>query len=84
MGDINNSTNSLTNTFTIKGIFNNWGAVDRDFFEIAEALPTISFHGDADPTVNVDSGFGASCVNPFYTYGTNMIHQRLTQWGVCS
>lgn len=84
LGNLTTSTNSLTNTFSIKGIFNNWGAVGKDFFDEDEALPTISFHGDADPTVNVDSGFGASCTNPFYTYGSNLIHQKLTEWGICS
>jgi poly(3-hydroxybutyrate) depolymerase len=84
LGNLNNSTNGLTNTFTVKGIFNNWGGVARDFFEPSEALPTINFHGDADPTVDVDSALGNSCVNPPYVYGSNLIHQKLTQWGVCS
>jgi len=84
LGNLNNSTNSLTNTFTTKGIFNNWGGVARDFFEPAEAIPTISFHGDADVTVDVDSALGSSCENPPYVYGSNLIHQKLSQWGVCS
>jgi acetyl esterase/lipase len=84
LGDLNNSTNNLTNTFTLKGIFNNWGGVSRDFFNPSEALPTISFHGDADPIVDIDSALGSSCVNPPYVYGSNLIHQKLTQWGICS
>lgn len=84
LGDLDNSTNNSTNTFSAKGIFNNWGGVARDFFESNEALPTISFHGDADPTVDIDSAFGNSCVNPPYVYGSNLIHQKLTQWGICS
>ncbi len=84
LGNLNNSTNTLTNTFTVKGIFNNWGGVARDFFEAGEALPTISFHGDADVTVDIDSAFGSSCVNPPYVYGTNLIHQKLSQWGICN
>lgn len=84
LGNLNSSTNTLTNTFTVKGIFNNWGGVARDFFESGEALPTISFHGDADPTVDIDSALGNSCVNPPYVYGSNLIHQKLSQWGVCS
>jgi predicted esterase len=84
LGDLNNSSNNLTNTFTIKGIFNNWGGVPQEVFQEQEAVPTISFHGDADPVVPVDSAFGSSCVNPPYIYGSNMIHQKLSQWGICS
>lgn len=84
LGNLDNSTNSLTNTFTVKGIFNNWGGVPKDVFQEAEAIPTISFHGDADQVVPVDSAFGSSCVNPPYIYGSNLIHEKLTQWGICS
>lgn len=84
LGDLNNSTNNLINTFTVKGVFNNWGGVARDVFEAIEAVPTISFHGDADMTVPVDSSYGSSCVNPPYIYGSNIIHEKLTQWGICS
>lgn len=84
LGDLNNSTNTLTNTFTVKGVFNNWGGIPKDVFQESEAIPTISFHGDADLIVPVDSAFGSSCVNPPYVYGSNLIHQKLSQWGICS
>jgi len=84
LGNLDASTNTLTNTFTIKGIFNNWGGVAKDFFEQSEALPTISFHGDADLTVDIDSASGSSCVNPPIVYGSNLIYQKMLQWGVCN
>lgn len=84
LGNLNNSTNNLSNTFTVKGVFNNWGGIPKDVFQESEAIPTISFHGDADLIVPVDSAYGSSCVNPLYIYGSNLIHQKLSQWGICS
>jgi predicted esterase len=84
LGDFDHSTNALTNTFTVKGLFNNWGGVAKNFFEANEAVPTISFHGDADPTVDVDSAYGNSCVNPPIVYGSNLIYQKMLSWGICN
>jgi acetyl esterase/lipase len=84
LGTLDGSGNTFSDTYTLKGIFNNWGAVSKLFFEQQEALPTISFHGDQDQTVAIDSGLGASCTQPQLNYGSRGIHDQLVDWGVCS
>lgn len=70
LGNIDTSGNALTNTFSLKGVYNNWGAIGKDFIDQSEMLPMISFHGDADPTVNIDSAYGNDCANPPLMYGS--------------
>lgn len=84
LGNLNNSTNSLTQTFSIKGMFNNWGGITRNFLDISEAVPTISFHGDADSTVYADTAYGGSCRNPQVIYGSIALYQQMLNWGVCN
>lgn len=84
LGDINTSGNSYTHPFRIRGIFNNWGGVSSNVFDSWEAVPTISFHGDADSTVHIDSAYGNACVNPPIVFGSRSIHEQLVNWGVCS
>ena len=85
LGNVNTSGNSLTNTFTIKGIFNNWGGVSSDFFDINEAVPTISFHGGNDGVVPVDSAIDVTCFTTnHYIYGSHALYTKLTAAGICS
>jgi hypothetical protein len=84
LGNIPQSGNNLTHTFRIRGIYNNWGAVPKNFMQPAEMVPTISFHGEADPTVPVDSSLGIDCVSPPLLYGSRAMHQALVQNGVCA
>jgi len=83
---LNKADNNLTNKFTLKGIFNNWGSVEEPFFDIADALPMISFHGDADPVVNIDSAQEMNCFHPPlpWALGSRAIHNRLIAAGICS
>ena len=75
-GTLDTLGNSLTNTFTMKGIYNNWGAAATTFMTPDEMLPTISFHGVQDVVVNInqDSTLGGSAI----------IHDTLVSNGVCS
>lgn len=84
LGNLNNSGNSLTNTFTIKGIFNDWGAMLKTSMQVEEMLPMISFHGDADSTVDVDSSFGGGCIHVDKSYGSRAMHNLLVANGICS
>lgn len=40
-----------TNNYTIKGIFNNWGGIGYSFYDAAEAVPMVAFHGTNDKVV---------------------------------
>ena len=84
LGNLNNSGNNLTNTFTIKGIFNDWGAMLKANMQETEMLPTISFHGDADATVAIDSSFGGGCIHVDKSYGSRAMHNLLISKGICS
>lgn len=84
LGNLNNSGNNLTNSFTIKGIFNDWGAMLKESIQPSEMLPMVSFHGDADSTVAIDSTFGGGCIHLEKSYGSRAMHNLLIENGVCS
>ena len=77
LGGLNTSTNNLTNTFDLKGIFNNWGGVTGFAVQASEMVPMISFHGELDQTVSIDIGQGG-------LYGSRAFHNELVNNGVCS
>ncbi|MBA2613268.1 MAG: T9SS type A sorting domain-containing protein [Bacteroidetes bacterium] len=84
LGNINTSGNSLTNTFRVKGIFNNWGGASSDFFDVNEGVPTVSFHGGNDGVVPVDSAIDVTCITTsHYIYGSHALHTKLTAAGIC-
>jgi acetyl esterase/lipase len=81
LGGLNTSGNPLTNTYTIKGIFNNWGGVPANEVDADEMLPTVAFHGGLDNTVLID----ADASFTHYTLnGSRAIHNDLTANSVCS
>lgn len=84
LGNLNNSGNNLTNTFSLKGVFNDWGAMLKASMQPAEMLPMVSFHGDADSTVAIDSSFGGGCLQVEKSYGSRSMHSLLLANGVCS
>lgn len=84
LGNLNNSGNALTTTYTLKGVFNNWGGMLRDNIQPEEMLPMVSFHGELDPTVSIDSALGGGCVENLPSYGSRSIHNELIANGVCS
>ncbi|MBK7412722.1 MAG: hypothetical protein IPI29_09240 [Ignavibacteria bacterium] len=49
LGGLHRSGNDLTTTYSIKGVFNNWGGVVESEVDLDEMIPTISFHGGLDP-----------------------------------
>lgn len=84
LGNLNSSGNNLTNTFTIKGVFNDWGAMLKSSMQPSEMLPMVSFHGEADSTVAIDSTFGGGCIHVEKSYGSRAMHNLLIENGVCS
>jgi len=76
LGSLNTSGNSLTNTFSLKGIFNNWGAVPIPAVQPIEMVPQIAFHGLLDNVVQIDSVGNQM--------GSRAIHYNLLAQNVCS
>lgn len=85
LGFINAGGNTLTDAFTIKGLFHNWGSIiDIDFIKPSNAIPVIGFAGDLDIISPIDSGFFQGCENYELMFGTEAICQRLTECGACT
>lgn len=84
LGPLNTSGNNLTNTYTLKGIMNNWGGIGKAFIDANEMVPMIAFHGDADSTANIDSAFAKSCVDPPLVYGSRSLYTLYTNAGICA
>lgn len=85
LGAIHNSGNGLTNSFSLKGIFNNWGSiVDTGFINIEDARPMIAFHGDMDECLPIDYGPYNTCLNYVHLYGSRAVYERLQTLGQCA
>ncbi len=81
LGPLNTADNTLTNSFTIKGICNMWGALpDSNLITATSAVPTISFHGTDDTVVPYDFGYSESCSNYPMLYGSACINRRLVHY----
>lgn len=81
LGNLYTSGNNLTNTYSFKGIFNNWGGVTKTELDLSEMLPTIAFHGELDTIVKIDAD------NSFLHYelnGSRAIHIDLLANNICS
>jgi poly(3-hydroxybutyrate) depolymerase len=81
LGNLFKSGNSLTNTYSIKGIFNNWGGITQSEVDVTEMIPTVAFHGELDTTVRID----ADKTFKHYTLnGSRAIHNDLVANQICS
>ncbi len=76
LGALNTSGNNLINTYTLKGNFNNWGAVPLNTIDAQEMIPQIAFHGELDDVVEIDTAN--------LLMGSRSIHQELVKNNVCS
>lgn len=81
LGNLNTSGNNLTNTYSFKGIFNNWGGVTQTEIDFLEMIPTIAFHGELDTLVKIDSD---NSFMHYSLYGSRAIHNNLLANNVCS
>lgn len=81
LGNLYTSGNNLTYTYSIKGIFNNWGSAVKTEIDVDEMIPTISFHGEMDKIVPIDTN------KTFANYtlvGSRVIHNELIKSNICS
>ncbi len=81
LGNLYTSGNNLSNRYSFKGIFNNWGGVAETEVDYNEMLPTVAFHGELDPIVRIDAD------NSFLHYtlnGSRAIHNNLIANNICS
>jgi len=79
LGDLYTSGNTLTNTYTIKGVFNNWGGVPSNEVDIDEMVPTIAFHGEQDSIVLIDE----KSYSHFTMKGSRKMYNDLVANNVC-
>ncbi len=77
LGSLDTSSNNLTNTFDIKGFFNNWGGVYAGLNQPSEMIPMVAFHGELDGTVGIDTGSNG-------LVGSRTLHNALISNGICS
>jgi len=78
LGPLNTSGNNFTNSFSIKGIANLWGALpDSNLITTSTARPMISFHGTADGVVPYDFGYANSCSNYAVEFGSACLTRRV-------
>lgn len=77
LGSLHNSGNNLTHSFTIKGLYNNWGNAILASIQPHEMIPMISFHGESDIEAPIDNGKGGFV-------GSRVIHNLLENHGICS
>lgn len=81
LGDLHRSGNDLTTTYSIKGVFNNWGGVVESEVDLDEMIPTVAFHGGLDPLVPIDAD---TSFEHYTLIGSRAIHEDLIANAVCS
>lgn len=85
LGKLDTSGNAYRVPFRIKGLFNNWGGLQKDYFDAADAVPMISFHGEADAVVDIDSAADVDCLAaPPTVWGSRTLHHQVVAAGKCS
>lgn len=81
LGNLQTSGNNLTNTYSIKGIFNNWGGIVQSEVDVDEMIPTIAFHGAMDTLVPIDSDV---TLTHYTLLGSKAIHYQLAANSICT
>ncbi len=89
LGDIESSSNNISQKFQLRAIANMWGAVNDLALLNNAKTSVISFHGDADKIVPIDydfpfqdmkSGFSSLVLKKMY--GSLPIHIKLKELGI--
>lgn len=85
LGPLNTVTNSLTDSYTVKGVLNMWGAI-IDIDALNEPIPVISFYGTDDDIIPAVSGTIYGCTDHGYEIiaGSEGITNKLNTMGVCN
>ena len=82
LGGINNSGNSLTNTYNITGMAANSGCLPGvQYIKPLNAIPLIFFHGGKDSVIPVLHGTVNYCPNAMHIYGSMAMYNRLVEIG---
>ncbi len=87
VGTLDTAGNSLPNTWVVRGLIDNCGAIANDSALMNNGtIPVISFHDQLDCVVPYASGQVISCLcQPFYyADGSQLVNTRLTNMGVCT
>jgi pimeloyl-ACP methyl ester carboxylesterase len=92
LGGLDESTNSIQSSYTLRAVANLWGAVnDTIIIDSFEKLPVLSFHGDADkivplgydyPFTDLDTNLTSYIVSKLF--GSLHIDRRLKNLGIQS
>lgn len=77
LGELDSNGNTLTNTYQVKALFNNWGAALSQVIDSEEHVPMIAFHGELDKTVPIDT-------NDSGLTGSRSIYNLLVKNNVCA
>lgn len=79
LGKLSAVGNNLTETYTIKGICNKWGAIsDTNLLNPNHLIPVISFHGGEDELVPADKGYFLGC-GAVPAFGSVCINRRMQE-----
>jgi hypothetical protein len=87
VGLLDTAGNNLTNTYSIKGVIDNCGAVSRDSVVLNNGhIPVVSFHDENDCVVPNGAGQVISCTcQAFYwSWGSSSIHNIMNNAGICN
>ncbi|MGB1319203.1 MAG: alpha/beta hydrolase, partial [Flavobacteriales bacterium] len=87
VGELDTAGNNLTDTYSIKGVVNNCGAVTNLDVMDGHQIPVISFHNNPDCLVPYGSGQVMNCLGCaafYWASGSNSIQARLNTNGVCT
>lgn len=77
LGPLNNATNNLTNSFSIKCVLSSSGGLnDTSFINSSNALPTIMFQGTSDLNIPYGTGNVYGCANYLKTQGSAEMVKR--------
>ena len=78
LGDLNSSGNNYVYNTNVQGVVNLWGAfMSLEAIDTTKKTPLLSFHGDADYTVPIDSGYAMGLEAMPVLYGSRLIHHYL-------
>jgi hypothetical protein len=85
LGNLDASGNTYTNTFTLKGLFHNWGSIiNIKYIQPENKLPMVGFAGALDTISPIDSGYYENCQNFPLMWGTRAIFNKLVSYGECA
>ena len=81
-GGLHNSGNNYTETYSLKGICNKWGAITgTNLISENFCLPVISFHGSIDPLVPAEYGNLLDCTEITVSGSVSIYRQTIASKG---